>query len=77
MIPSRDSALSDIAPAFSILENAQFLASLSQIHGNPGSDPTAPPFSKTTMSNGKQSPDLPRKIRVKEVQRQQVDLIES
>ena len=42
IIQSRDSALSDTAPSILIPENANFLASLSQMHtlfGNPGTDP--------------------------------------
>ena len=72
IIPSRDSALSDTAPSTLILENAKFLASLSQMHtlfGNQGIDPQTPAFSTKTTIKGRRSPDLPRKIRKKEKQR--------
>ena len=60
IIPSRDSALSDTAPSILILENANFLASVSQMYklfGNPGTDPQTPAFSTRTTIKGRQSPD--------------------
>ena len=45
--------------------------------GNPGSDPSALHFSINTISKGKRSPDIPRKIRQKETKKPKAELSKS